>query len=701
MPVLSLSAVSILSASLCFLAIIAGMVVFMRSREALLRRKIQQIVSLLVDAVEDGKFARDSGEGYLGEGDRGKGDLGRSDLCSSLAALHSLVMLRLDKGSEFPLAAQGVMRAPEDRGVDGIIDNSLCFLLERCRDELKAAAVLVQQDAAEGFVVRELLGWSGQKWSGQTWSGQMSSGEKPANKPSVLIDTEKYGPRTRRLVERLIGSLRYEDNDIRDGCWSEISQTADGLAGCQERLDAVCALAGFGFGQGYILPFEMSSGTRGMLWCCGYPESSVSGKSRRLIFAVVSYLAAQLAPSLAMSQALSRQSRENEFLVGASHDLRSPLSYALAELREMIKSEEGLGGRQREVLADVVDCLEGQGEVISNVLDVARDHAGLLKAQPGCFSLAAVLGPVIRRFSRLAERKGLSFVVSSDQDLLVKFDRQHLQRIVGNLLSNALKYTSHGSITVCFELDSQFSSAQLSSTHLFSTRLSSTHRASSVCRIRVSDTGCGLGAEEAQRVFEKFYRSGTVGEAPGIGYGLSISRVLAEINSGQIYYQANAEGGADFVLELPLLERGSVVSGPELYCGVSDRWVSDCLLKSGAEVLIIDDEPAICRLNSRYLSADNLHVMTAESMEVAKELLLQRRPEIVISDIDIAGHSLFDWVQAEPELWRGQPMIIVSGASCAFDMIPDEINDALCLAKPLQREDLRSAVAEILHRASL
>ncbi|MDD2942782.1 MAG: hybrid sensor histidine kinase/response regulator [bacterium] len=632
---------SLMTASVLIFSFLAigAMVAGARSRELLLRRRMAGIMALLGDV--------------RGEEDSSR-DYGKSDICSALAAVHTALMLRLDKGSEFPLAAEGAMQAQEDLGVDGIIDNSLRFLLQRCRDELRAAAVLVQHESSSEFVVRELLGWS-------------------PDCPSAL-EPVKSGPRIKALLEKLIGSLRTDENDIRVGHWIEVAQIADGSGYRQSRLDVVCALAGFGFGSGYMLPFEMSTGARGMLWCCGYSGNQVGGKSRRLIFAVVSYLAAQLAPSLRMSQALSRQSRENEFLVGASHDLRSPLSYALAELREMLGSGEGIALRQREIIFDVIDCLEGQGEVISNVLDVARDHAGLLKAHPGYFSLTGVLEPVIRRFSRLAERKGLSYAVVAEQELLVRFDRQHLQRIVGNLLSNALKYTSHGGITVFFELDLQ---------------------SSSVCRVRVSDTGCGLGVEEAQRVFEKFYRSGKVGEAPGTGYGLSISRVLAEMNVGRIFYQANSEGGSDFVLELPLLEQGKIAE-----VSSEDNVASHCLLSSPApeKVLIIDDESAICRLNSRYLSADHFQIVTAESFDSAREQLCRQKPDIVISDINIAGHSLFDWVRREPELWQDQPIVVVSGASSELDSIPDELKGARFLVKPAQREDLRSAVAELLAR---
>jgi signal transduction histidine kinase len=217
------------------------------------------------------------------------------------------------------------------------------------------------------------------------------------------------------------------------------------------------------------------------------------------------------------------QARQQAFLLNAlSHDLRAPLHNVAmnAHLLKMTASEPD----QVESADVIVENAVAAGELVTKLLEVAKagGHDSTVIAP---ISAGEVLGRVARRFLPVAQRKGLYLRVSTaDGDVCLATDRQKLQRIVGNLLDNAIKYTHRGGVTL--EL----------------------LRTGQGARIRVSDTGRGVPPDSVGCLFDEFYQVDNEGNDPkkGFGMGLAICRDLARQLGGDVRLAGTGPNGSCF-----------------------------------------------------------------------------------------------------------------------------------------------------------
>jgi signal transduction histidine kinase len=213
-----------------------------------------------------------------------------------------------------------------------------------------------------------------------------------------------------------------------------------------------------------------------------------------------------------------------ELVAWASHDLRTPLANMQAMLEAL---EDGLAQPDRYVPA-----LREQVQVLSSLVDdlfeLARIDANALTLELRDGRLAPVVASVLRGVEAEASARRVRLAAQVDEDATARFAADKVERVLQNLLTNALRHTpSDGSVAVIVEpLEHEV-------------------------HVRVEDTGDGLEEESQTRMFERFWRADRSRSGPGAGLGLAIARGLVEAQGGRIWAENRAEGGARVSFTLP------------------------------------------------------------------------------------------------------------------------------------------------------
>jgi K+-sensing histidine kinase KdpD len=214
---------------------------------------------------------------------------------------------------------------------------------------------------------------------------------------------------------------------------------------------------------------------------------------------------------------------KDALLASVSHDLRTPLTTIKALAHDL----GALGDERAEIIEHEADRLN---HVVADLLDLSRLNAGALALRIEVNAVDDLLGALLQQVEPALPARQLDVRLPADDPILVgRFDLTHTLRILVNLVENAAKYSPPGSPI-------QISAA----------------RDGATLRVSVGDRGPGIPAEEADRVFEPFYRPpGSPPDIGGAGLGLSIARRLAEAQAGRLTYAPRVGGGSLFTLTLP------------------------------------------------------------------------------------------------------------------------------------------------------
>ena len=237
---------------------------------------------------------------------------------------------------------------------------------------------------------------------------------------------------------------------------------------------------------------------------------------------------------------------KSEFLANMSHELRTPLNSMLLLSNNLAKNKEGNLTPEQVKFITIVH--EGGGDLlnlINEILDLSKIEAGMMELELTPVSIQEVGDSLDRNFKYMMKEKGLDFKINITPNLpeSISSDRKRMEQILKNLISNAIKFTREGSITVDFNKPSL--EANLSRSGL---------EPAAVVAIAITDTGIGIPVDKQKVIFEAFQQAegGTARKYGGTGLGLSISRELATLLGGEIQLQSQPDKGSIFTLYLPL-----------------------------------------------------------------------------------------------------------------------------------------------------
>jgi two-component system CheB/CheR fusion protein len=372
---------------------------------------------------------------------------------------------------------------------------------------------------------------------------------------------------------------------------------------------------------------------------------------------------------------------KDEFLAVLSHELRTPLSAMLGWTRLLRVGKLDRGRAEHAV--EVIDRnVVLQARLIDDLLDVSRIIAGKLRVERRPVALRDVAEAAVEGLRPAAGAKPVQLDSALGSDpAMVLGDSIRLQQVVGNLLSNALKFTPEGgSIEV---------------------RLA---RVESQVELQVRDTGEGIAADLLPHLFERFRQgeSSIVRPHAGLGLGLALARYVVEQHEGTIRAESPGPGrGATFTVILPSAPLGTEVATPEP--GQAVRRVGSAAL-SGIRVLVVEDHDDTREFVAAVLAEYGAEVTTATSARTALAAFERAKPQVLVSDIAMPGehgYSLIQAVRARPLDEGGR----VAALALTAYVRPEDRQQALAagydqhLVKPIDPLDLASAVARLAGRA--
>ncbi len=356
---------------------------------------------------------------------------------------------------------------------------------------------------------------------------------------------------------------------------------------------------------------------------------------------------------------------KTRFLAAASHDILQPLNAARLYASSLSEGVDQVSSEERKNLARNVDLsLEAVEEIIGALLDISRLDAGATRPEISDVPVADLMGMLEIDFSALARTKGLDLVFVSTT-LAVRTDRRLMRRLLQNLISNALKYTSSGRVLV------------------------GCRRMSGAARIEVWDTGLGIAPEHERVVFAEFKRLDQGARAaPGLGLGLSIVERLGRVLDHPIGLRSHPGKGSVFFVTAPLgRARPKVRAEP----GAPEPVGAGEPLE-GLKVLAIDNEPRVLEGLRVLLTRWGCRVATAHGLEDAETALNAfGAPDVIIADYHLDSSDGVAAIRSLRERFgRSTPAILATADRSPEVRDEAERADVLVMNKPLKPAPLRA-----------
>ena len=343
---------------------------------------------------------------------------------------------------------------------------------------------------------------------------------------------------------------------------------------------------------------------------------------------------------------------KSEFLANMSHELRSPLN-SLLLLAEQLRQnrDQNLTDKQLEMVKVMHASGHDLLHLINDILDLSKIEAGSATLEIGDVVPAALAAELDKSFRYQIEAKGLAFRVDFGPELppLLRTDFQRVKQLLTNLLSNALKFTSKGSVTLAARVAG--SGWQRDKPVL--------ERAPLVVAFSVSDTGIGIAPDKRRMIFEAFQQADTSTSRRygGTGLGLAISREIARLLDGELAVQSEEGVGSTFTFYLPQpaavaaasMSAGQVDPGPA--APPAPAPVPARARAAQPRLLIIEDDPVFARTLQDMARDRGFDTLLAQGGEEGFRLARRERPDAITLDLelpDVDGWDIADRLRADP-----------------------------------------------------
>ncbi|MGC2783411.1 MAG: hybrid sensor histidine kinase/response regulator [Roseiarcus sp.] len=358
---------------------------------------------------------------------------------------------------------------------------------------------------------------------------------------------------------------------------------------------------------------------------------------------------------------------KSSFLAAASHDLRQPihaLGMFVGALRGVPMAPEG-----RRIIQQIEASTAAMDGLFSALLDISKLDAGVVAVERRAVPIGQVLERLSHDHQEEARAKGVS-LISKRCSAIVWTDPVLIERVLRNLVSNAVRYTDHGRIVI------------------------GCRRRGPAIAVQVIDTGRGIPLDEQKRVFQEYYQLGNPqrDSTKGLGLGLAIVRRLTSLLDCGLTLHSEPGRGSRFEVTIPLAEHRSPVAEPEpAIASVSP---------AKGLVVVIDDEPAIRDATQSLLTGWGYDVVAVDGGDEAILRLSAdpAKPALILCDYRLRdgenGLAVIERIRAEYN--DTIPAILITG-----DTAPDRLAEAkasglLLLHKPVSNSKLRAAIGNLI-----
>ncbi|MFC0407042.1 ATP-binding protein [Roseomonas elaeocarpi] len=362
---------------------------------------------------------------------------------------------------------------------------------------------------------------------------------------------------------------------------------------------------------------------------------------------------------------------KSRYVVGISHELRSPLN-AILGYAQLLERDPSIPERRRDGLRTIRRSGEHLAALIEGLLDISKIEAGRIELYRDEIRLPEFLDAIVDMMRFQAEAKGLAFVFDPPERVppVVHADERRLRQILINLLSNAIKFTPRGSVSFRLRFRSE------------------------VAEFEVTDTGIGIPEADLPRIFEPFQRGGNarLPATPGAGLGLTITKALTEIMGGEITAASTPGSGSRF--RVRLLLSGKVPAqqtAPERHITGQTR------RGRPAEVLVADDDPDHRALVADLLEPLGFTVRQAADAPEALRIAREAAPDLFLLDIAMPGMTGWELARRlREEAGQSAPIVIVSANVPEVGATGEGLHHDDVLAKPVSLPALLDKIGRLL-----
>ena len=297
------------------------------------------------------------------------------------------------------------------------------------------------------------------------------------------------------------------------------------------------------------------------------------------------------------------------FLASASHDLRQPLNAMqmyIAALQSKVKDKEIL-----RIIEDINSVSISTARLLNALLDVSELEAGAIKPRFESFSVNNMLISIFQSFLPLAKDKGLNFRVVPSS-LYVRSDPALLERILGNFMSNAIRYTNKGSVLI------------------------GCRKRGDKVVIEVWDTGCGISDDQMSLIYEDFYQieNKERDRGKGLGLGLALAKRLSESLEHKIVSKSTFGSGSCFSVLVNIGEKTVDENQDESFMNIMNL--------SGANILLVEDDMDVLKATKQLLESWGCKVKTARNKDEVMNLIKENpydNPDIILADNRLPGDA--------------------------------------------------------------
>src|SRR5262245_1291340 len=376
---------------------------------------------------------------------------------------------------------------------------------------------------------------------------------------------------------------------------------------------------------------------------------------------------------------------KDEFLATISHELRTPLNHIIGWVT-MLRSGKLQPDKTQKAFDTIERNVRAQGRLIDDLLDVSRIISGKLLIEPRPIEIAKVVEAAAESINPVAEAKGVNFKTTIAPEAgMVSGDPDRLQQAIGNLLSNAGKFTPEGGHV---EL-----------------RLT---RVNSQIEISVSDDGQGINPEFLPYVFDRFRQQDatSVRQHGGLGLGLAIVRHLVELHGGSVRVESEGEGrGATFTINLPAAAAQETPSGEARRSSVIGEAYDGLPSLNGVRVLLVDDLAEARELITFALINKGAEVRAASSSAEGLSTLGEWRPDVIISDLAMPGEDGYTFIRKVRKLSEESGGRIPAATLTAYVGSKEYLKSLEAgyqahITKPVEWDELIIVVASLAGRLS-
>ena len=380
-----------------------------------------------------------------------------------------------------------------------------------------------------------------------------------------------------------------------------------------------------------------------------------------------------------------------KFFTDISHEIKTPLSLIVAPVEELI-SNPMLGNTTRTKLKLINQNVKRLMTLVEQIMDIRKYDNNVMKLKVGEIDLSLFIEEIVMLFKPAIRRKNIVIKCDLREHMMAYVDKEKFEKVIVNLLSNALKFTSeNGYIRIsCEETEFNFI----------------------IC---VEDSGDGIVKADLEKVFDRFYQSSNIGTRGGTGIGLSLARYIVEQHKGKIWVDSEPGKGAKFYIQLlkgrAHFEEGEILERQQDSSdGIQYEVLEEDILKEeeasevgvqmykDATILIAEDNGALCTYLKQVLDKEYT-VITAPDGQTAYETALTELPDLIITDIvmpGMTGIELCDKIKTNINTSHTPVLILTARDMLSYEIEGYATGADAYVTKPFSLKLLRTRIKNLI-----